>query len=143
MSTNWLDSHVRSPDLELNTVLQPHKSDLHGPTTRYAGPPLADSSAPSWLFGNSPVPTGPAYAQPGELGSGCQHSILLPANTKGQTGQQCGQDSLDEVLHGCGSGFNTCPSKPASSGKRSEAWNAKNRRAQKKFRDKQKVHLIA
>ena len=150
MSADWLNSRHQRAGLEPDGFVQPHKQG-QGPTTSYAGPFLTDCSTPSWLFGNAPVSTEfdflSAHAQPAKVGSGYQHSVLLPADTQGQAAQQFSQQRQDEVLHGprstsgSGSGSTACPSKPASSGKRSEAWNAKNRRAQKKFREKQKVPL--
>lgn len=150
MSTDWLNSHRQSAGLEPDGFLEPHKQG-QGPTTSYAGPFLTDSSTPPWLFGNGPVSTDfgflSAHAQPADSGSVYQHSALLPSDTQSQAAQQFSQERQDEVLHGSrsvsgsGSGSTACPSKPASSAKRSEAWNAKNRRAQKKFREKQKVLL--
>ena len=146
MSADWLNSRGQSAGLKPNNFLQPRKTG-QGPTTPDAGPFLTDSSAPSWLFGNGPVSPDfgfvPVYAQPADLRSVYPHSALLPAES--QTAQHFIQESRDEVLHesrsASGSGSTACPSKLASSGKRSEAWNAKNRRAQKKFREKQKVPL--
>ena len=147
MSTDWLNGRCEAADLQPDNFLQPHRQG-QGPTF-YAGPCLTDSSTPSWLFGNGTVATEfgvvPACAQPTEITSGHQHDALLPADTHCQTAQQFIQGRQDEVPHGSmsgsGSGSTACPSKPASSGKRSQAWNAKNRRAQKKFREKQKVPL--
>lgn len=146
---NWSDSRGQGADLELNNSLQSHISD-QDPTSCFAAPFLTDSSAPSWLFGNGPVSNDfgsvPAYAQPAGWRSNCLHSALLQADTQSQTPQQCNRERSDELLHrlrsGPGPGSPAGPSKPASSGKRTEAWHAKNRRAQKKFREKQKVQQI-
>ena len=146
MSADWLSSRGPSAGLEPNNFLQPRKTGQR-PTTPDAGPFLTDSSAPSWLFGNGPNSTEfgfvPAYAELADARSDYPHSALLPAQS--QTPQHFIQEWHDEVLQesrsASGSGSTACPSKPASSGKRSEAWNAKNRRAQKKFREKQKVSL--
>ena len=148
MSADWLDSRLQTAGLQTDNCLQPHLQRT-GQTTPYAGSFSANSSTPSWLFGNGPVSTEfgfvPAYAQPADSRSSEQHSALLPADTHNQTGQLFTQERQDEVPHGSrctsGSGSTACPSKPASSGKRSDAWNAKNRRAQKRFREKQKVPL--
>lgn len=146
---NWSDSRGQEAGVELNNSLQSRIFD-QGPTSCSAGPFLTDSSAPSWLFGNDPLlddsGSVPAYGQPAGLGPNSLYSALLQADTQSQTAQRCDRERSDKLLHGpwsghiCGS--TAGPSKPASSVKRSEAWHAKNRRAQKKFREKQKVQQI-
>lgn len=144
MSMNWLDSRVQGPDL--GKLLQPHTADLQlqGQIRRYAGRDmLADSSAPSWLFGNIGASADfgllHASAQAAAVEQGCQQGVRLP---KEQRTQHQNKEPQDEALHGPrsgSSGSNTGPVKPAGAGKRSEAWRAKNRKAQQRFRAKQKV----
>lgn len=130
----------------LDKYLQPLTADLqlHGKTSRYSGRPLvADFSAPpSWLFGyteaSAECAPDRASAQAAQLQPSCQDSVSLSNH---EISQHQAQQRLDEALHGprSGSGSSAGPSKPAGAGKRSEAWKAKNRRAQQRFREKQKV----
>ncbi|KAL3148944.1 hypothetical protein ABBQ32_001804 [Trebouxia sp. C0010 RCD-2024] len=130
----------------LDKYLQPYTADLqlHRKTSSYAGRPLVveSSAPPSWLFGyteaSAECAPDRASAQAAQLHSSCQDSVSL---AKHEMPQHQDQQRLDEALHGprSGTGSSAGPSKPAGAGKRSEAWKAKNRRAQQRFREKQKV----
>lgn len=139
---DWLDNCSVNADLELHNFLEQQIVDGQESRNIYA----EQLSAPLWLFGNNVDPISAALVQtstePGQYGSVSQPVVQLPTESQGQTAEHPFQEPQDQAVHtSSGSGSTVCPNKQITgSGKRSEAWNAKNRRAQKKFREKQKVH---
>ena len=134
----WSDSQVAVPDVELDNVLQQYIVELQG-----AGAPVSQSPTamldPLWLGTSHQVPASTDICQsPYAVPAGQQlHSVeteqLFPTNLHCQ--EDMHHDSSGADLRGCERNIGS------SSSKRTEAWTAKNRRAQKKFREKQKVWL--
>lgn len=142
--TKWLDSQHSGQDVELDSCLQQYIVDLQGSgsTTAPGTPPDLHSS---WLPTNNqgpyklntPQPIGTEYTEQYTHFPELEKLVpLCPADDSSQEQQ-------DNVHHSSsGSGIALSDSRPtASNNKRTEAWTAKNRRAQKKFREKQKARL--
>lgn len=137
----WSDSQIAVPDVELDNVLQQYIVELQG-----SGAPVSQSSTaivdPLWLGSSNQIPASvdihqSPYAVPAgqQLQSG-ETEQLFPTNL------QC-QEPVDDMHHNSsGADLRGCEGNTgSSSSKRTEAWTAKNRRAQKKFREKQKAWL--
>ena len=142
--TNWLNSQHSGQDVDLDSCLQQYIVELQGsgPTTAQATPADLHSL---WLPTNNQSPYEFDTAQPI-----CSESTMQNTHFPGleQLVPLCPADDLSQeqqdAMHhsSTGSGIAISDSRPtASSNKRSEAWVAKNRRAQKKFREKQKARL--
>ncbi|DBB09422.1 TPA: hypothetical protein ACH3X3_007991 [Trebouxia sp. C0006] len=141
--TNWLNSQHSGQDVDLDSCLQQYIVELQGsgPTTAQATPADLHSL---WLPTNNQSPYEFDTAQPI-----CSESTMQNTHFPGleQLVPLCPADDLSQeqqdAMHhsSSGSGIAISDSRPtASSNKRSEAWVAKNRRAQKKFREKQKAN---
>ena len=143
---DWLDHCNVMPGLELDNLFKQDTVDIPGSTCLDGEQVSAMSSPPLWVFGNNvdPIDSAPV-AEPHQCGSISQPVLQLPAESQGQTAEHLLQEPQRQAMHASsGSGSTTCLRRQITgTGKRSEAWNAKNRRAQKKFREKQKVHHIA
>ena len=142
--TNWLDSQHSGQDVELDSCLQQYIVDLQGSGATTAQATPADLHS-LWLSTSNQSPYGFDTAQPISTEPTEQYTHfpeleqlvpLCPADDSSQEQQ-------DAVHHSSsGSGIAISDSRAtASSNKRTEAWVAKNRRAQKKFREKQKARL--
>ena len=142
-----LDGRQPSPDLELDKFLQQYIVELQEPKIAASQPLSASCTAPSWLSANNQASinfdtqqgTDPQHtAHESSYQELAQPASLLQPDTHGQEQQ----DEMQPVSSGSGATMYT--GKPAAgAGKRTEAWTAKNRRAQKKFREKAKVGVYA
>ena len=141
---DWLDNCGLVPDPEVDKFLQQHILDLQGSRTSHAGTSAASTSPPPWIFGNAPSVDSPVYCptEPAQYGSYAHLAFQPPAEAATQAGDFCYQDQHEQAEQAwSGPASRTSVTKStAAPGKRSEAWTAKNRRAQKKFREKQKLN---
>ncbi len=154
--TKWLDSQHSGQDSELDSCLQHYIVDLQGSgsTTAQATPTDLHSL---WLPTNNQFPYELDTAQAICTGYGLDTTQpICTEHTEQYThfpeleqlvplcpADDSSQEQQDHMHHSSsGSGIALSDSRPiASSNKRTEAWIAKNRRAQKKFREKQKARL--
>ena len=133
--TKWSDSPHSGQDVELDSCLQQYIVDLQGSGATTAQATPADLHS-LWLPTNNQSPYEFDTAQPICTNMSNEDIPLCPADDLSQEQQGAMNHSSS------GSGIAISDSRPtASSNKRSEAWVAKNRRAQKKFREKQKARL--
>ena len=133
--TNWLNSQHSGQDVDLDSCLQQYIVELQGSGPKTAQATPADLHS-LWLPTNNQSPYEFDTAQPSCTNMCNEYVPLCPAD-------DLSQEQQDAMHHSSsGSGIAISDSRPtASSNKRSEAWVAKNRRAQKKYREKQKARL--
>ncbi|DBA88711.1 TPA: hypothetical protein ACH3X2_004811 [Trebouxia sp. C0005] len=141
--TKWLDSQHSGQDVELDNCLQQYIVDLQESGAKTAQATPADLHS-LWLPTNNQSSYDCNTAQPICTENTQQYTHfseleqlvpLCPAD------DSCQQQQDDMHHSSSGSEVATRDSRPiASSNKRTEAWIAKNRRAQKKFREKQKAN---
>ena len=142
---DWRNSRTQAEDeLHLDAFLPQDLLDLQGSTAAsYAAP--AQSLLPSWSVTHNQVE---AHFDPATLAADDQtqqsfadqpHALYDPGAAADFQHQQPA-DTL-QPSSSSGSGRGKGKDSSSASGKRSEAWTLKNRRAQKKFREKQKVDL--
>ncbi|KAL0036049.1 hypothetical protein WJX77_012607 [Trebouxia sp. C0004] len=129
--------------MELDSFLQQYIVDLQGSGATSAQATPADLHS-SWLPINSQVPYQLDTAQPlcTEYTEAFTHFPEVEQLVPPCAADVSSQEQQDNLHHSSsGSGIALSDGRPtASSNKRTEAWTAKNRRAQKKFREKQKAN---
>lgn len=140
---DWRNSRNQPEDeLHLDAFLPQHLLDLQGSTAAsYAAP--AQSVLPSWSFTHNQDetyfdPTTIALDDQTQQSFAGQPQALYETGAAADSRHQQPADTL-QPSSSSGSGRGKGKDSSSGSGKRSEAWTLKNRRAQKKFREKQKV----
>ena len=137
---DWRNSRTQAKDeSHLDAFLPQHLLDLQAAS--YAAP--AQSLLPSWSFTHNQAeahfdPTTFALDDQTQQSFAGQPHTHYESSSAAEPQHQQPAETL-QPSSSSGSGRGKGKDSSSGSGKRSEAWTLKNRRAQKKFREKQKV----